>query len=144
MLFGRGPAALAAHQDAQRIAHELPRLAKAVVQEPDVMLLDRIGVIAEYRDGRRQHTHLRRVVELHLTTRHLRRLPPREQFTESLVHLRRGDALVAFVVDELDEVEHLGHALTSERGGEEKGHPREEWRLLARLLLELRDRLVVL
>src|SRR4051794_3852017 len=45
--------ALPAHQDAQRVSIERVRLAKAVVQEPDVMLGHQVGIVAEYGDRRR-------------------------------------------------------------------------------------------
>src|SRR6476661_4887349 len=86
-------AALPAHQHAERIAGELPRLAEAVVEEADVVLLDEIGMVAEHGDRRRLDAHLRRVIQHHLPAGGLRRLTPREQLGQTLVHLRRRDPL---------------------------------------------------
>ena len=49
-----------------------------------------------------------------------------------------------FLVDELDDVQHLAHPLARERGSEDKRHAVQERRLLAGLLLELVRGLVVL
>src|SRR5260221_11708340 len=86
----RSSPALAAQQDAQRIARELPRLPKAVVQEPHVVLLDEVGMIAEDGDGGRRYAHLLRVVELHLPTRGLRRLASTQQIHERCVEATRA------------------------------------------------------
>ena len=64
-----------------------------------VVLLHEIGVIAEHRDGRRRDLDLRRVVQLDLAARGLRRLAAREQLAEPLVHLRRRDALAPLRLD---------------------------------------------
>src|SRR3954468_123379 len=82
-------AALATHQDTQRIAREWIRLAKAIVEKANVVLLDEIGVIAEKCDRRRCDTHLRSVVELHLATGRLVRLTAREQLRETDVDVGR-------------------------------------------------------
>src|SRR6476661_3253907 len=68
---GRGPAALAAQQDAKRIASERVRLAEPVVEEAHVVLLHEIRVIAEYGDGGGRDAHLGGVVELHFPARSL-------------------------------------------------------------------------
>ena len=71
------------------------RLAEAVVQEADVVLLHEVGVVAEHGDRRRRDFHLRGVVELHLEAGRLRRLATGEQFAEAIVDLAGGDARVA-------------------------------------------------
>src|SRR6478735_10313049 len=104
MLFPIAPAALATQEHAQRIAGELPRFAEAVVEEANVMLLDEIRMVPEHGDRRRLHADLRRVVQLDLAARRLRRLTTREHLRQTLVHLRRRDPLPTFLVDVLDEV----------------------------------------
>ena len=106
---------LPAHHHAQRVAGEPPRLTKAVVQVTDVVLLHEVGVVAEHRDGRRRRLHLCCVHEPNLAARGLWWLATSQQLLESLVHLRRRDALAAFCFNLVDYVQHLRHALA--------GHP---------------------
>src|SRR4026209_2505410 len=62
------------HHDAQRASSKSPRCTKSVVEIADVMLLDEVGVVSENGDRRGRRLDLRCIVELHLSTRGLRRL----------------------------------------------------------------------
>ena len=99
-------------------------------------------MVAEDRDRGRLDLDLRRVEQLDLAPRGLRRLQPRGELAERGVHLRRGDALLALRIHEQHGLEHLRHALPRERRREEERHELEERRLLARVLLEFLRRLV--
>jgi hypothetical protein len=65
----------------------------------NVVFFHEIRGVPEHRDRGRIGLHLRGVVQLHLAPRRLRRLTPREQLAELLVHFRRADPLAALGFD---------------------------------------------
>src|SRR4051812_9883209 len=136
--------ALAAHQDAQWIAIERVRLAKAVVQEPDVVLGDEVGIVAEDCDRRRRRFDLRRVIQPDVAPRGLRRLASGEQLGQSLIDLSGWHPAMTFLVHLEDDVERFGDTLPGESGSKQERHEIQERGFLACGLLVLRRRLVIL
>ena len=86
-------AGLATHHDAQRIAGESPERRESRCGDSGRSAPARDRDVAEHGDRRRLRLDLRRVVELDLAARGLRRLAAREQLLQLLVHLGGGDAL---------------------------------------------------
>ena len=108
------------------------------------MLLHEVGIVAEDGDDWRSGLHLRRIIQLHLASSCLRRLSPADDLPQGRIHLRRADPLVALGVDLEDQLENSRHSLSTYRRCENERHELEKWRLLVRLLLELRRRVVLL
>src|SRR5687767_13613238 len=114
------------HDYAQRIARESPCLTKAVVEVADIVLLHEVGVVSENGDRRRGGLHLRRVIELHFTSRGLRRLLPRDKCLEGRVDLRRSDALLPLGVDIENHAQQLGDTLSRKRRKKNERNELEE------------------
>src|SRR5689334_1766153 len=127
---------LATHDDAQRVAAKPPRFAEAVVEVANVMLLHQIRIVAKHRDHRWRGLDLRRVIQLDLSARCLRRLPPTNDLFQRRIYLRSADALVPLCVDLEQQLQNLRHTLATQRRREHERDEFQERRLVLRFLLE--------
>src|SRR5690606_2777036 len=105
---------LAPENDPERVAQETESRTEAAMQEANIVLLHECWLASENHDHRRRNLGLRGVVELHLTTGRLRRLPARQQLLQHHVHVCGVNALVPFGVHLEKKIEHLVNALAGE------------------------------
>src|ERR1700694_2988150 len=135
---------LSTHDDAEGIAAESPRFAKAVVQIANVVLLYEVGIVSKDGDHWRCRLDLGGVVQLDLSSGGLRGLASPNDLGQRGIHLRSADPLVALRIHFQQQLEDLGHSLSAQGRSKHERDELEEWSFLPCLFLESGRRVVLL